>query len=463
MGYGLTVDLSGLIDIDSGNTYDAIENALKYAYNNILVPLFNTRIKDFIMEKSNLLSGANYLITDKKGNKVGYYLDDTAIFTAMKNSGKYIFKSETSVYADQAENANALGKLIKLNYTIPTHNFAANDRFFDNLNNLIGEWVKALFGNTFSWTNGSNDLIIDNALAIAKELLKRYGERYLSDYITIPSDDEIDALTLESAVIRFAPELVEKFVDNAIIPESATTVRSILAYSLIEMIAEDNATYDIVGQLNSGAINPNTDEGWKSILAVFARYWANNYTNMNIPANANFDQVLQAAANWARTNYASILAVTNNIPAGASAWTILDTILFAIIPSNWLPATGRVLVNGAETSISLASTENIVLKFIIGNILDLKFEYFFDIFERNTASELNGTVASVLISRVTGIINAIIPNTIPSGISTFDQVLQYQNLGDIITNLLTGLYTNRVGIITGALPIVCQVLGLTGD
>lgn len=463
MGYGITCDLSGLISFTSGTTYDTIENILKYAYNNILVPLLNTRIKDWVFEQAGLLSGADYLITDKKGNKVGYYLDDTAAFTALKNSGKYVFKSATSVYADKAASANTLGKLIKLDYTIPTHNFAADDRIFDCLNDLAGEWVQALFGDTFPWQNGSNDLIIDNATVIARELLKQYGARYLSNYITVPTDAEIDALTLEDAVIRFAPELVEKFVDNALIPSSARTVRSILSYAILELIAEDEATHDVYAKLESGQINPDSDEGWKEIIAVFARHWANNYTNMNIPDNATFDQTLQAAANWASTNYASILAVTRNIPSGASAWTILDTILFAIIPSNWLPATGRALVNGQVSNVSLASTENIIMKFLVGNVLDLKFEYLFDIFKRNNTSELNGTLTSVLLARATGIINAIIPDTIPTGLSTFSQVLTYQNLGDIIKNLINGIYLNRVGIITGALPIVCQVLGLTGD
>lgn len=463
MGYGITANLVGLVSFNSGSTYDTIENILKYAYNNIAVPLLNTRIKDFIFEQANLFSGSDYLITDKKGNKVGYYLDDTAAFTALKASGQYVFKSATSVYADQAGNANTLGKLIRLDYTIPTHNFAANDRFFDCLNDILGEWVTALFGNTFPWEAGSNDKIISNATVIAREMLKQYGERYLSDYITIPTDAEIDALTLKDAVIRFAPELVERFVDNALIPSSARTVRSILSYAILELIAEDEATHDVYAKLQSGAINPDTDEGWKEIIAVFARHWANNYTNMNIPDNATFEQTLQAAANWASTNYASILAVTRNIPTGATAWYILDTILFAIIPSNWLPATGRVLVNGQESTVSLASTENIIMKFLVGNVLDVKFEYLFDIFKRNATSELNGTLTSVLLARATGIINAIIPDTIPTGLSTFSQVLTYQNLGDIIKNLINGIYLNRVGIITGALPIVCQVLGLTGD
>jgi len=498
-GYGIKYDFSGIININKIITpatettpavvdsfYDNIERALQSAWNTVVVPLLNTRIKQFVMTEAGVKfseaqkikeyakDASGKYILDANGNKtirtVGYYLDDTAAITALHTTDYIYDATAVSCLASTPTTVfegpnNIVGHLCKLDYTVPTHNFTGKT-FFGELNNLLGDVVGAIVTPKcpeLTWTSGDNDQIIPNLLAIGKKLLKVYGERYLSDYITIPTDAEIDALTLETAAVRFGKELVNKFVDYALIPDSCNSVRSILSYALLELIADDDASHDIYTKLKNGTIDPNSDNGWKAILAVFARHYANAYTNMNLPDGLTFDQTIEKAVEWGLENYGGILYYTSKIDSSKDAWQKLDEAIFTLIPLNWLPSTARVLKNGVETTVNITGSKVLILDVLLGNILDLKFNYLLDLFNRNATGELNGTPSAVLIGRVRAILNAIIPGTMATNYNNFEQILTKKSLGDIITGLFTGINTVKESLITSALPLVCQLLDLTTD
>lgn len=483
--YGMTYDFSNLIDIDNGSFYDQIETVLQYAYNNFLVPWGNTKIKEWIYDLAEAEYDESQKIYryeyDADGNqvfnedgtpvkvKVGYYMDDTTYFTNLRKA-PYIYDANAkSVYAANVEAGtfNELADLINLNYVIPTHNFAEGEQFLTNFNNILKEWLDVMVtakSPELVWESGSNDMIITNLLNNAKKLLKVYGERFLGDYITIPSDEEIDALTLETAVIRFGTEIIEKYGKNILLPEGVDSVREILAYALCELIADLVPEENIYAKLQSGELNPESDEGWQAVLAIVARYYANAYTNMNLAAGLSFDETISAAVDWALSNYGGILYYTSQIDPNATAWQKLDEVIFTLIPINWFPATLRVLDdNGNVTDLKVEGSYDILMEFLLGNILDLKLEHIFDIFDRNTAGELTKTMSGVLIGRVSAILNAIIPGAVPTGLTNFDSIATNQTLGDIIKGLLSGLYSVRQSLIPGALPLVNMLLGLTSD
>ncbi len=493
--YNITFEFSNLLDLSSGSLYDNVETVLQYAWNNIFVPVANTKLKQVIMRevgvelrsdqviKKYVKNSAGNYVLDKQGQKttavIGYYLDDTPAILALRSATDVIFPAEGTksaietaieqnaalVAAGKAGFLNDAIELLKLDYVIPTHDFTGSD-FVAELNNLLADVVTAVVtakSPDITWTRGSNSKILPNLLAAAKILLKNYGERYLSDYITIPTDAEIDALTLESAVVRFGKELVEKFVDGALIPDTANTVRSVLSFALLELIAEDEPSKDLYTQMMNGQIDPNSDNGWKAILAVFARHYANAYTNMNIPDNLTFDQTVAHAIDWALENYGGILYYTSQIDSSKDAWQKLDEFFFTLIPLNWLPTQARVLRNGTETWVDITGSKVLILDVLLGNILDLKLDYLLDLLARNATGELNNTIISVVLARVRAILNAAIPGTITTNYNTLEQVLTKQSLGDIITGLISGLNTVKVSLITSALPLVCQILKLTTD
>ncbi|MBQ3499162.1 MAG: hypothetical protein IJA87_08550 [Clostridia bacterium] len=484
--YGITYDFSNLIDIDEGSFYDQFESVLQYAYNNFLVPWGNTKIKEWIYDLAQAEYDESQKIYryeyDGDGNqvfnedgtpvlvKVGYYMDDSAAFTSLRKAPYIYDASAKSVYEANMENGtfNELADVINLNYVIPTHNFQPGEQFFTNFNNILKEWLDVMVtakSPELVWEAGSNDMIITNLFNNAKKLLKVYGERFLGEYITIPEDEVIDSFaTLEDAVIFFGKDAIARYADNIILPDTANSVRSILAYALCELIADLVPEENVYAKLQSGELNPETDEGWQAVLAIVARYYANAYTNMDIPAGLGFDATISHAVDWALQNYGGILYYTSQIDPNLTAWQKLDDVLFTLIPLNWLPENLRVVNDdGVVEDAKVTGSQFILIDFIIGNILDLKIEHIFDIFDRNASGTLNNTMSNVLIGLVTNILNAIIPGAIPQGLANFDSIATNQTLGDIIKGLLTGLYSVRQNLIPGALPLVSMILGLTGD
>ena len=484
--YGTTYDFSNMIDIDNGSFYDQFESVLQFAYNNVLVPLGNTKIKEWIYDlaqaeydESQKIYRYEYdadgkQVLDEEGNpvkiKVGYYMDDSSYFTNLRKAPYIYDASAKSVYEVNMENGtfNELADVINLNYVIPKHNFQEGEQFFANFNNILKEWLDVMVtvkSPDLVWEAGNNDMIITNLFNNAKKLLKIYGERFLSDYITIPSNDVIDSFeTLESAVLYFAKDAIARYADNILLPDDLNSLREILAYALCELIADLVPEENVYAKLESGELNPKTDDGWQAVLAIVARYYANAYTNMNIPAGLGFEETITHAVTWALNNYGSILYYTSQIDPNATAWQKLDDVLFTLIPIDWLPAQLRVVnSNGVVESQDVTGSKFLLLDFIIGNILDLKIEHIFDIFARNTAGGLNGTMSNMLISLVTNILNAIIPGAFPTGLKNFESIATNKTLGDLIKGLLSGLYTVRENLIPGALPLVSMILGLTGE
>ncbi len=482
--YGLTFDFANLVDIDEGTFYNQFESILQYAYNEFLVPWGNTKIKEWIYD----LAQAEYDESQKSyryeydgdGNqvfnedgtpklvKVGYYMDDTAYFQNIRKAPYIYDASAKSVYEANVEAGtfNELADVINLNYVIPEHNFAEGEEFFGNFNNILKEWLDVMVtakSPELVWEAGSNDMIITNLVNNAKKLLKVYGDRFLGEYITIPDDATIDGFTLETAVVYFGKDALDRYADNILLPDSADTVREILSYALCELMADLVPEENIYAKLSSGELNPEGDAGWKAVLAIVARYYANAYTNMNIPAGLTFDQTISHAVDWALANYGGILYYTSQIDPSKTAWQKLDDVLFTLIPMDFLPAQMRVADGEGSKLIDIVSSEDIILDWLLGNILDLRIEHIFDVFGRNSTGPLNGTLSNVLITLVTNILNAIIPGAFPKGLTNFDQVATNDTLGQLIKGLLSGLYSVRESLIPGALPLVSMILGLTSE
>lgn len=478
--WGIKMSLSGVLDLDAPSFYDVFEEALQRAYSEILVPLGNTKFKKFLYEALGVEDFSAYKITEtvqveKDGvmvteeKTIGYYLDDCADIAKLR--ADYNFPAGNSLAADVAAGnvkLNEFGDLVNVAYEITDYDFAGSEtnQLISELNNILGQWFTAVVRiEGLEWVNGSNDELITNIENIAKYILKNYGERFLSQWITIPSDEEIDALTLETGVVRFGRELLEKFAENIILPDDAQSIRSIVTYALCELIADKDPSADIYGKLTSGQLDPNGDDGWKEIAVVIARYYLNSLINVDIPEGLDFEGTIEHIVNWALTNYGGILDYAADLAGDTSktAWQKLDGVIFGLIPLEWLPATARVLKNGVETEVAITGSEVIIMDILLGNVLDMKIEYLFDLFDRRDGGPLDQAPVKVILSTIENILNSIIPGLFPTGLQTVDALLTKEKLGDLLKGLCTGLYEIRENLIPAALPLVCMILELTTE
>ena len=476
--WGIKMNLGGVLDLDAPSFYDVFEEALQRAYQEILVPLGNTKFKKFLYEALGVDDFSAYKITEtvqveKDGvmvnqeKVIGYYLDDCADIAKLR--ADYNFPAGNSLAEDVAAGKvklNEFGDLVMVDYEIEDYDFANSEskQLINELNNILGQWFSAVVRiEGLEWVNGDNDNLITNVENIAKYILKNYGQRFLSQWITIPSDEEIDALTLETGVVRFGRELLEKFADNIILPDDAQSIRSIVTYALCELIADKDPSADIYGKLTSGQLDPNGDDGWKEIAVVIARYYLNSITNMDIPEGLTFEQTVEHIVNWALTNYGGILDYAADLAGDKSktAWQKLDGVIFGLIPLEWLPATARVLKNGVETEVAITGSEVLILDILLGNVLDMKLEYLLDLFDRRDGGPLDKAPVQVILGTIENILNSIIPGLFPTGLQTVDALLTKEKLGDLLKGLCTGLYEIRTNLLPAALPLVCMILELT--
>ncbi len=481
--WGIKMNLSGVLDLDADSFYDVFENALQRAYKEILVPLGNTQFKKVFYELLGVEDFSAYKITqtvqtEKDGvmvseeKTIGYYLDDCADIKKL-NTSEYNFPKGNSLAKD-IELGNVklnenFAEVVNLNYEITNYDFAASEtkQLISELNNILGTWfTKIINMEGVTWVNGSNDNLITNIENVAKYILKNYGEKYLSEWITIPSDEEIDALTLETGVVRFGKEILEKFAENIILPEDANSIRSIVTYALCELIADKVPSEDIYGQLIDGTMSAEGDDGWKAVAAVIARYYLNSIVNVDIPEGLSFEQTIEHIVNWALTNYGGILDYAADLAGDTSksAWQKLDGVIFGLIPLEWLPSSARVLDdNGKETTVAITGSEVIIMDVLLGNILDCKFEYLLDLFNRREGGPLDQQPVRVILSLIETILNAIIPGLFPVGLQNVESLLTKEKLGDLLKGLCTGLYEIRTNLIPSALPLVCMILELTTE
>lgn len=491
--WGIELDFSDVVKINKGSFYDVFEAVLARAYNQVLVPLGNTKFKMFFYEFIGAKNIDAFAIKertpDAEGNykTIGYYLDDTAAIKKLLDNPEYTCSAKKSVkqayadgdFNDQITSVNQdLSEMLNLDYEIGTYDFTGK-YFFKELNNILKVWADAIVKvDGFTWQAGSNDKLVENIVNFAKRFIVLYGEKYLGDFITIPDDPaEIEAMDFEDIVIRYGKELLYGFADNMLLPvdeSKVDTVREIVTYALCELIADKVPQSDIYSKLETGVINADSDEGWKAIGAVIARYYANGYTNMNLPEGLTFEETITAAVEWALNNYGSILSYTSDLVGNKSltAWQKLDKVIFGLIPADWLPQTMRTLdANGNVVNTNInGNSQALIMDGIIGNLLNLKIEYIFDIFDRNTSStaSLNNTAVGAVLGLLKSILNAVIDGAMPGEYSSLEALIQPGSLGGIIEGLLTGLYTSNIipspdSNLMGGLPLACMILDLSGE
>ncbi len=440
--YGLSISFDSpsdptknFVDIDNGSVYDLIETALQRYYNDLGVPVINTYAKLALRKLADV---------------------------------KYTTEPVTAADIDGGDESktNIGAEFLNIDYVVPTHTFAPGDRIVDQFNNILGEVVNAMVllpaGSTLTWQMGGNNLLITNLTNYIKEFLVNESMRnLLSDYVNLPTVEEINAMTLEELLVYLAKDILYRYLDYIVIPDDATTLRGVASYALLEFAAERVPSLDIRAKFAAGTYDyNNTNNGLLAIGSVLAVYYANAYTNMNLPyvdGNNNiiaFDATLASALTWALNNYGSILSFTSGITGvtATNVWAKLNEVIFGLIPATWLPA-GK------------ADVHTILFDSIIDAVFDLDPTPVLALLQRNTdaSAELSKTTTVALINFVQKILNAVISGAIPGTFANFESILNYTALGNIVNGLVTGLYNRKVGLLTGALPIVCQVLDLTAE
>lgn len=287
--------------------------------------------------------------------------------------------------------------------------------------------------------------LIDGLVRVGLALIP--GLDFLKNTSDFATEEEITAMTMPECYAYLARLLINDFVDFADIPDTATTVRSVVTYLLIGLAKDVLPEMDFETMIRIGTLNPFTD-GVFVVGAVLGRYYLNGLLPIDIPAGLNFEQTLSVVFDWFISEYGGLFDTSTFLPTD-SVWQKIDKIIFKIIPVNWLPA-------------AFTGSEYLLMDWLLGNILDFDYVGLLGIVKRNPTSELNMSITTVLLNTVSRALAMFIGgNTIlPMNLTTFDSIFTKVNLRSTIQNLCRYLYPNSNALLGTLFPLLAQVMGI---
>lgn len=408
---GLVPALEGKTNISTGTAYTFLDEVLKVLYNELLVPMLNEDLRQTIGE----LCGVVYTVNE-----------------------------ETGEVTEDRSNLNGYANLLNIDYVVPTYTFTS-DTLISQINNLLKSVLDvAVNPDVFVWEAGDTSMVKENVTNMAKALLVNTGDDLFASYIEVATPEEVEAMTSEELVIYAARAIVNGSAYGMYIPEVAT-LREFAFVALQQILATD------VPELDFSSLDKNSTDSLVIMGIDYAIHAVSSELDMGLEFVYDMDGVdaqIKKAMDYALDNYSGLF---NGITfdESASGWENLNTLLFSIIPANWLPAS----VNGdVKTFIfDLANT-----------IADLDFDALFALFEYRSDSELQKTPKQVIINLVTRVVNIIFPDAFKAS-TTLDALVTNAALGGTVRAIFNALWNYKENLVAAILPTLCGILDLTND
>ncbi len=407
------------IDVLNDSVYDIVEKAVRIAINSVGVPLANEKLRKTIRE----LCGVEYTLIgrDENGEKI---------------------------YEEDESNLNGYANLLNIDFKLGEYDISGwgDESFVEHLNDVLGFVVEAAINPnidiTWSYANGNED-IIPNVIKIAKEVLAQTGDEFFASYVEVLDKETLDKMTDEEFVAYLLRSTVNGSIDNVYVPSTCTSTMAVLFETMKGIAATTVPSQDY------SDLEVNLESVIRMLLDMGA-YGLNQITNLNLEYGLSADDFADAAMNWIVENYGGFVSEVEG-----DGWEALSYVIFSIIPSNWLPYTE----DGSERN----NLYNILFEDIVENILNLDLAAFLDLFAENPDGELNGTIVQVLLGRIVGIINYVIPGVFPEDhdYSTLEGLLDPDFLSALLYNLLTGLNDRSADLAVSLLPLLCSILDLS--
>lgn len=408
------------IDLLNDSIYDIVDKAVRIAINSVGVPIANEKLRKVIRE----LCGVEYTVVgrDENGDKI---------------------------YEEDDSNLNRYAEYLNLDFHLEEFDLSdwGDESFVEHLNEILGIIVKEAVNSeriTINWSfaNGNAD-IIPNVVKVAKKVLAQTGGEFFAGYVEVLDEETVNKMTDDEFVAYLLRSTVNGSIDDVFVPNTCTTAMSVLFEAVKSLAAT------MVPSQDYSDLDVELESVIRMLLDMGA-YGLNQITNMNLEYGLEADDFADVAMNWVVENYGGFVSDVEG-----SGWEALSYVIFSIIPSNWLPYTE----DGSERN----NLYNIVFEDIVENILELDLVGFLDLFAENPDGELNGTIIQVLLGRIVGIFNYILPGVFPEDhdYSTLEGLLDPDFLSAVLSNLLTGLNDRIPDLAVSLLPLACSILDLS--
>lgn len=418
-GYGddepLLPALEGYTNISSGSMLTFVDNILKVLYNEYLVP----RANELWIDDINEMLAEN----PEEVEKYSSYFNLTAEGTC--------------------------------NFTFQEFDFDDDKLVLEELNNILGSIINLALSPDldFCWELGDNSKIVDNIIAIGREVLAATGSELFASYVEIKTVAELDEMTDMEVVAYVVRTILNSSIDGINIPNTADNMVKVGSYLVKGLMATELPERDYSSETAYPVNDVNTIY---TILADFGIKALNENPGLNLNYGIGIDALATAAANWAITKYGGLLSGVQ-LPTTNTGWANLDTLLFKIANRNWFNK--ELFPNQTVTA------ESLVKDVLIGNILNLDFENLIALLTNKSADSdfVTKTPKQFIIDLAARLVNVIFPGAIKTNMTTLDEIISANNLGDTVDALFSDLYNYRDTLVPAVLPIVTDILDLTSS
>jgi hypothetical protein len=427
---GITQEMDFLHD----SVYDLINKGAKIALNNVAVKYANNHILSLL----GRLCGYDY--TKSKD------ADGDTIYVRTEPE-KRVDEPNAMINVINWNEDPATGKITGAHLdNFPVESWG-NDWIFDHLNDILGQIVRTVLRPevTVNWdTSRGNAALKDNIIAVAKTILKETGDALFASYIEVLTPEQIDNMEDDAFLAYVLRSILNASISFVYIENDCDTVLEVL-FELVKQLAAD-----FVPKQDYSDLDPDLD----SIIAMgldMAAYGLNGITNMDLEYGLDVDEFADTCVEWLEDNYGGFLDEIE----GNSGWEKLSFVLFNLIPANWL----STKEDGSERD----DVYDLLMTDIVENILNFDLDEVLKLLDQNEDGELNNTLIEVILGRLTGIVNFILPDVFPDrDYNNLEMLLDTSLLSDIIKNLLDSLYDRASGNLMDALlPVACMVLDLS--
>lgn len=415
------------IDLLNDSVYDIINKGVKIMLNAVAIPYLNPRIQAAL----NRLCGYDYYkTTDEDGDTIWKRVTD-----------------------NPQDDLNAMVNVINTSFNLqpfPVESWG-NDWIFDHLNDILGqvvrEAIKSDIAVDWDYSRG-NDALADNIISVAKTVLKNTGDALFANYIEVLTPEEIDAMDDEPFIAYVLRSILNASISFVYITHDGNENETVLEvlFELVKQLAADFVPWRDYSDLDADL------DGIMAMGLDMAVYGLNGITNMDLDYGLTQDEFADEAMDWVIENYGGFVEDVE----GNNGWEKLSYVIFNVIPSNWL----STYSDGSERD----NLYNILVYDVIENILNYDLDSVLELVDQNPDGELNDTIIEVVLARLTGIVNYVLPGVFPTtaDYSKLENLLDPNLLSQIIKNLLDSLYDRaQNGLLDALLPVVCMALGLS--
>lgn len=481
--------------------YDFIEALLQRAFNYVLIPVLNRDTAPWLKEMCGF---------DFPAEKCNKQIYNTATQT-WENNPNYVENYPGD--APEGIEDNPLYNLFETENLVVSKAEFTEGTLIENFNRILGDFVGQVLKlergvedeNGWSWDwnyAGGNAVLFDNICNVAKYVLKVTGDQFFASYIEIKTPEEIDLLNPQQTVAYVLRSILNASVDWMYIEDSEETdCVAEVGYAACEQLAwqdipqitytkpvrddftSDEAYYDA---LVNKALTILMDEAAFNLNQSLDV----NKEDGNDPVNyegllpyqgddGSYENNIVMIGEWAIQTYGPALALNFNLADNGSHdiddfWGDLDTIIDSILP---------IVGNDSIINDDIANQPRVFKSLIFDNIVKpvcyLNATNFAAIFDRNEQgifAKQNGI--EIIMTILNKVFDLLFPNVFAKNVTTIDALLDNDLLGTMIFDLAKSLGTKpansitnegyalsprAVGLVYVALPIVCQVLGLSDD